>query len=452
MSRVFIVSSAQNNTKIHKRLWNNLNAYASFRDAEILISRFAYRHTPSAVSRAKSGTPQNEDWWDQRIGPYVLDERKKLASGLDYCGELQISPTAVRPFSGLNSYTGRASSIIPHVKFSVITVPTHKTSDPKFMYTTGTVTERNYIQAKAGQKASFHHGLGALVVEVDDSGIWWVRQLAADYNGDFYDLNWKIANNKVTDNHRPEALVWGDIHVHWVEPWMKEVCWGSGGILETLKPKIQVYHDLLDFRSQNHHDRGKPWVEFKKMISGSVDVDSEINQARDFLNDTNRRFTKTLVIASNHDEALNRWLQEVDWRQDVLNSEIHLKLNRMALSAARESKYFNPTSEAIGKVRGVEFLKRDESYVICKRHDGGIELAMHGDLGVNGGRGTPMAFSAMGRRVIVGHHHSASWVDGCITVGVTGNLDMGYNRGLSGWSHTNALVYPNGKKSYVYGL
>jgi hypothetical protein len=54
-------------------------------------------------------------------------------------------------------------------------------SDPtKFNWTTGTVTLRNYIQKKAGQKAEFHHCYGALLVEVDSTGAWGVRQLLAD--------------------------------------------------------------------------------------------------------------------------------------------------------------------------------------------------------------------------------------------------------------------------------
>ena len=262
----FIITSAQSNTQVHTQLWENLQAYAQHLGAQVLVSKFTYRHHKQAVSMAKSGpVDEREYWWDRRVLQYVLDERKKLAAGLEYCGELQISPTATRPLSGFDNYTGRASSIIPHPKFAMRSVPTQKANDAKLMYTTGTCTLPNYIQAKAGQKAHFHHGLGALLVEVDAKRNWWVRQLAANAAGSFYDFTTCVKGGKVyADYNPPEALVWGDIHVHWLEPWMRKLCWGEDGILDTLRPKVQVMHDLLDFRSRNHHDRGKPWTEFKR--------------------------------------------------------------------------------------------------------------------------------------------------------------------------------------------
>ena len=368
-------------------------------------------------------------------------------TALSIVESFRLSPTAVRPFSGLDSYTGRASSIIPHVKFAMKTVPTQKVADPKLMYTTGTVTVQNYIQAKAGQKASFHHGLGALVVEVDDNGFGGLGNYPLIIMGSFYDLDLKVANGVITKGHRPEAMVWGDIHVYWLEPWMRDLCWGQEGILKTLNPKVQVMHDLLDFRSRNHHDVGKPWLEYKKLLADDIDVAQELSQVKEFLMYARSSKIKTIVVASNHDEALSRWLQEKDWRQDVRNSEVYLRLNKAAMGAVKKGNSFKVMEEAIGNIPDVEYLGRDDSYIVCKRYDGGVELAMHGDLGANGGRGNPLVFAAIGRKSIIGHHHAASWVDDCVTVGVTGNLDMGYNRGLSGWSHTNSLVYPNGKRT-----
>ena len=82
--------------------------------------------------------------------------------------------------SGLYNYTGDQSAIIPHAKLELESVPTHKEDETKLMYTTGAVTMRNYIQQKAGQKAEWHHAYSALVVEVDDDGDWFVRQINAE--------------------------------------------------------------------------------------------------------------------------------------------------------------------------------------------------------------------------------------------------------------------------------
>ena len=441
----YIVTSAQSNTLVHTATWANILAYAEHTDADILVSPFVYRQHRQAVRYAKKGeADESEYWWDKRVAPYLCDVRRNLAPGLDFCGELQISPTAVSPLSGLDSYTGRASSIIPHARFAVRSVATQKGHGAKLLYTTGTVTRPNYIQAKAGQKAQFSHGLGGLIVEVDEDGTWFVRQLDADASGQFYDLGNRVVGGVVSDRHSPAALVWGDIHVHWLEPWMKELGWGRGGILNTLHPRVQVFHDLLDFRSQNHHDLKKPWVTFRKIEAGTADVRRELDQAREFLKFATRPKVRTVVVASNHDEALDRWLQETDWRKDLSNAAVHLELNAKALQAGGS---FNPAASGIGPVEGVTFLGRDDSVVVCKRYGGGVELALHGDLGAGGSRGSLKQFANTGRRVVVGHSHTAAWVDGCVQVGVAGNLDMGYNKGLSAWTHTNALVYPNGKRA-----
>jgi len=55
----------------------------------------------------------------------------------------------------------------------------------------------------------------------------------------------------------------------------------------------------------------------------------------------------------------------------------------------------------------------------------------------------------MGRKAIVGHTHQAGIHDGIYTAGVSGSLDMDYNRGPSSWSHSHVLTYPNGKRAIV---
>ena len=102
-----------------------------------------------------------------------------------------------------------------------------------------------------------------------------------------------------------------------------------------------------------------------------------------------------------------------------------------------------------GAPRRTRFLKRDEQYIVCESAGGGIELGMHGDIGVNGSRGTLQQFARTGRKCVVGHSHVAGIIEGAYQVGVMGALDMGYNEGQSSWSHTNCIVYPNGKRAMI---
>ncbi len=453
----YLLTSAQNNTNVNLQVWNNLLAIAKAKNARIMVASFTYNKSQALAKHAKRKTAKESDnakteWWAPEVMPYLEDRSIGLAPHLVWCGELQILPTAARPLSGMESYTGRHSAIIPHTKFAVSTVPSPKSSGTKFNYTTGTVTQRNYIQKKAGQKAEFHHGYGALIVEVDSEGTWFVRQLNANNDGVIYDLDMKADASKITFGHRPKAIVWGDIHEHHLDDWMDGLCWGPKGILDTLNPEIQVLHDVLDFRSQNHHDRDDSWKVFAKHCEGGLNIEDEIYSVMKWLLRVSRD-TPACVTRSNHDEAFDRWLKEADFRADPLNAGLFLATNLAAYVhiANQKNTPFNPIEWVMreklqgdrqGRMDNVRFLHMDEELLV-----GGIELGMHGHVGANGGRGSQAAFSKIGRKSITGHLHSPWQHEGAMGVGVTGSLDQGYNKGMSSWSHTNALVYPNGKRT-----
>lgn len=457
--KTYILTAAQNDTAVHDRCWTNLLALADRYGAEIMVSRFTYA-TESRASKGQKLAPRKTsrepaaavETWDARLADYVADTSVQLAPDLVWCGELQILPTAVNPFAGLESYTGKASAIIPHATFAVQSLATHKLDRAKMLFTTGTVTMRNYIEKKAGQKASFHHGYGALLVEVCSDGAWFARQLNADSDGTIYDLDLRVQGGHVTTGHRPEALVWGDIHVRQMETAMCALAWGDGGILDTLRPRRQVFHDVLDFRSQNHHDRKDPWRTFEKHVANGLSVADEITELRGFLHGAARGWCESVIVTANHDEALMRWLREADFREDPANAEFLLEATLATYRAIRAGdKAFYPVRWAVersgGKVRNARWLLRDEPFVVCPDASGGIDLSMHGDIGGNGARGSLPAFAKTGQKSITGHSHSAGLRLGAMSVGVMAALDQGYNKGLSSWSHTNALVYPNGKRS-----
>jgi len=449
----YLLTSAQNNTKLHIQCWENLLAYAEHRKARVIVATYTYNKQSLGSRGAKRKTSKESkvdvEWWAPEIEPYVLDERTLIAPGLVWCGELQILPTSINPIAGLESYTGRQSSIFPHPKFAMQSVPSPATSGTKFLYTTGTVTLSNYIQKKAGQKAEFHHGYGALLVEVDSDGNWFARQLCASSDGSFYDLDIKVEKGAIKHNHRPEALIWGDIHERQLALDMRELCFGTNGILDTLKPRHQVMHDLLDFRSQNHHDREDSWLMFEKFRNSGLSVQKEIRDAEKFLHDATRHWCMTVVVCGNHDEAFIRWLKEADFRADPENALLFLRVTIAVYEAISLGAIPYPIDFVFQNTLAdnVRFLQRDESFVVCPEAGGGVELGMHGDKGANGARGTLRTFAKTGRKCVVGHSHSAGWFEGATQVGVLGALDQGYNEGMSSWSHTNALVYLNGKRA-----
>lgn len=454
-----IFTCAQNNTKLHEPTWRNLQALAKHYKANIWVSTFTYDTGVYGVRNVKRGQSREKDagvWYAPEIVPHIFDESVVVAPGLVWCGEMNIMPTAVRPLSGLESYTGLASGIFPHPKFAMESIATGKHEETKFNYTTGTVTQRNYIAKKAGQKAEFHHGYGGLLVEVNDKGQWWVRQLNADSSGDIYDLMLLASGGAVSDHEGVEAVTWGDIHVGTIAPEVQKVLWGKNGMLDQLMPTYQFMHDVLDFRSRNHHDMKNPHKMFEKFVNGADDVVDELVQVAKFITKQScREWCETMIVDSNHDNALTRWLREADYRRDPKNAMVFLQTQYMVYKAIEsKDKSFHLVEcvvSAVGEPApdNVKFLRPDESYVICKNAGGGIECGMHGDRGPNGSRGALPVFARMGRKSNTGHSHSAGIYDGAYRAGVTGSLDQGYNVGPSSWSHSHIVTYPNGKRAIV---
>lgn len=471
--RRYIVTCAQNNTAVHGGLWRNLMVLRQARDAQILVSRFTYNKDAFGQSEVKPGTknagPEQENlWYAPEIADFVCDRSVQLAPGLVWCGELNILPTAVRPLSGFEAYTGRQSAIIPHPKLAMESIASGKFEATKFNYTTGTVTQRNYIQKKAGQKAEFHHCYGALLAEVDSDGSWFVRQLNADSEGTIYDLDTRVKDGQISHGHRAAGVNWGDTHVGYTDPTVARLGWeAEDSMMAILRPRHQFVNDVLDFHSQNHHERGNPHKRFERHMGGQSSVAAEIVECALFLAKLAMVAPKdclTVVVNSNHDNALERWLREGDYRTDPENALFFLEaqLHKYRTIAAGD-KTAHTLEWAIRRVLGskgsltprgfrhesLRFLREDESFILCPDANGGIESGMHGHLGPNGAKGSAGAFARMGRKANVGHTHTTGIFDGIYTAGTSSVLDMGYNRGPSSWSHSHIITYANGKRAIV---
>jgi hypothetical protein len=454
----YIFTSAQNNTYVHEGVWRSLTALAAYYGAEIHVSRFTYDLSSYGNRNVKPGRDKSstadEIWYDPKLASHGLDESVEVAPGLIFCGEMNILPTAARPLSGFQAYTGRASGIFPHVKFAMEAIPNGKHEETKLNFTTGTVTQRNYIQKTAGLKAEFHHGYGGLLVEVDSDGAWFCRQLNADSEGVIYDLDLKAENGKVTSGHRVEAIVWGDIHVGRVSRETEKALWVDPASMgRVLRPKNQLMEDVLDFRARNHHEMKNFHKMLDKFYRGKDDVMEELRDVADFL--ANRSVLpdcQTVVVRSNHDAALDKWLRDANYKEDLKNAKFFLRAQLAMVEAIeRDDKNFLAVEWALRDLGPVEakFLRRDESFVLCPDAHGGIECGWHGDQGANGGRGSLTTFAKAGTKSITGDSHSPGIMDGAYRVGVTGDLDHGYNEGMSSWSNTHGVVYANGKRTLV---
>jgi hypothetical protein len=447
----YVFTSAQNNTFVHEDFLKSIHQYLKHNDAELIVGTFSYNK-----SGFQNGVKEGE-WYDPAIRPYILNESAEVFKGLIWCGELNILPTAITPLNGLDSYTKADSGIVPHAKVQMVSVPTAKHDPCKMLYTTGAITKANYVAKKAGQRAEFDHVYGAVVAEVDSDGDYFVRQLICDSDtGCFYDLDTLYTPDGIITGQRIEALNPGDIHAEEPDVELFEASFGDGGMLDDLKPKYLFSNDSLNFSTRNHHNIKDIYFRYKKQAEydGKDLVENDIRAVVETFKRMSRPWCQTVAVSSNHDLALLRWLKESDVRYDnIWNAITYHKYQSRVLQAIAEKDnnfdIFEWACKDIDPDLDVKFLREDESFIICEEHGGGVECGQHGHNGANGSRGNPVGFTKLGRRHNTGHTHTAGIRDGVYTAGIKGNLEQGYNRGASSWSHSDIITYPNAKRCII---
>ena len=441
----FVITSAQNNTHVSKPFLESLKQYCKSNSAQLIVSTFTYNKN----GFQKSEKDSDGIWYDPSIRDYINNDAAFITDGLSYCGELNILPTAVNPLSGLDNYTNTASAIIPHAKMELKSVATPKQMDARLLYTTGAVTKRNYIQKKEGQKAEHHHSLGACVVEVDKDGDWFVRHIEYDKRKEgFYDLECWYSPDGVEHVRGVEAINFGDIHAAKITPEVSLSMWGSpNSPMEALKPKYVFLHDVHDQMARNHHNVKDPHFLYEMHVKGTESVQDEVKKSAQVIEQFRRPWCEVVVVESNHDLALMRYLKEQDYRKDPVNAIFFLELQLAAYEHVRDFKPFNVFEHACKlygmDTGGVTFLREDDTFVVA-----GIENAAHGHLGNNGSRGTINAYVTTGVKYNIGHSHSAGRKNGVCQSGVC-VIEQGYNKGNGSHSVSHIVTYENGKRTHI---
>lgn len=469
-ARRWLVTAAQNDTALHRPFWDNLKAFAAHLDAEILVGPFTYQLGVFTDHTAR------DDMFAADLVPHLVHERRDLGP-LVFMADMNCLPTADRPLSGLETHARGRWGLVPHAKLQLISVPAVSHGNAVQVMTTGCCTVENYTPRKAGVKARFHHVIGATLVEADTAGRLFCRQINAADDGSFQDLETIVADGRVTHGHRVEAMVWGDIHRDKLEPAVPLASWGfdlaTGRIdkaraaaretvIDRLMPAYQFFHDLLDFEGRNPHAaKNDPLHRIETHFSGGEDVAAEIARAAAFLRVASRPWCRSVVVESNHDRFLDRWLDRGDYRSDPVNAELFLRLELARVESRKRGRADDIEPESrwstfrhamrcadADLMRDTDFVVEGGSYRICQAA-GGIECGAHGHLGPNGARGTAGNLAKVAVKMTIGHLHAPEIRDGVYVAGVTAGLDHGYNIGPTAWHQAHVVTYPNGKRAIL---
>jgi len=442
----YVITAAQNATPVHKGFLAALLVYCQTNKAELVVIPYRYQNPTSVWSTAA----QENDWWAKEVLPYLLNQRLALNRSMLIMADISTQPTATRPLSGFDTITGAASAIFAHPKIELRTVPTPQHKLPKILTTTGACTKPNYTDSKTGKKAHFHHTYGAAIVEIEGDA-FHLRQINALDDGSFIDLEHEYTAKGAEHAGPVEALIMGDTHQEFVDPAVVKATFGPTGVVAVLKPKYVVWHDVHDFYARNHHHKDAVFINYAKHHAGVHNVCKAMEDTFTFI-DNCKHSGVNVFVPSNHPDALNRWVQETDPRDDPENAVFWAETFVACCLGARMTKTGASTIDpfvywAKKKMQSADkalFLKRDESFRVK-----GIELGYHGDKGPNGARGAIAGFTKIGTKVVIGHSHSPGIMDGVYQVGLNAYYKLEYASGPSSWLQTDCLVYKNGKRTLI---
>ena len=438
----YIITAAQNATPIHKDLWKSLKHCAEHYDAELVVIPGRYKNPTSQWTEHN----EHQEWWDKDVMPHLTHGTINLGSRLVILGDVKVQWAAMNPLTSLETLTGDKSGIVGHARLALKSVATPQHHHAKIMFTTGCVTQPNYTDTKQGSIAKFNHAYGALIVEVADDR-FHVRQLSAMRKGSFCDLDKEFTPEGVQDAPRPLSLTMGDTHWAKIDPDVYHATFKD--MLPSLKPHYLIWHDLLDQYARNHHHKNNYLLEYRKHKLKQDDIRAEVYAALDALEMETPHDSQSIVVSSNHDRALHRWLLEAKIKEDPVNLEFHNELMSEVLKHYRENNYEDVDPfillgrKELANFKNIRFLGGDESFML-----NGVEHCLHGDKGPNGSRGSTRNLSRIGVKVTKGHSHTAEIIDGCYSTGKsTGRLE--YESGPSSHSNTHCLQYHNGKRTLI---
>lgn len=438
----FIITYAQNNTPVHDKFFQNIKSYAQFLDADIHVIAGRYKN-PTSVWTAKQ---EREEYWDKKVLPYLDANRHDIHQYVSILSDIKIHPTAVNPMTGMQGVSGVNSCVFGSPKVQLEMIPVLEGCAPKMMVTTGAITKKNYTDSKAGKKGEFHHTFGFVIVEIKDEQTFFIRQVTADdKSGSFSDLYYRVENGEVFDVNSISAIVLGDLHYGHHD---EDVLDSTIDLMHELTPDHVVLHDVFDGNSISHHEMKDPFIQYGKEMSGKNDLGREIDEMLEGLNRF-KDFKNVVIVRSNHDDFLDRWLKNEDWKKQPTfkNSRLYMKFSDLLLEQYGENPYnVKGVIPSLINDRFPKFitLGRSASYKVK-----GWELGQHGDIGSNGSRGSLLQFRQLNTKVIVGHYHSPGRKDGAIAVGTSTKLRVGYNKGASGWLQSHVIIHTDGRAQHI---
>lgn len=373
----------------------------------------------------------------------------KLNSNL-WISAIKIDPKQLDPLQSLDLIGQREGTmIIASPKQRMRPVANSNMKLPHIIQATGAITKPRYVAktflGRSSERRDYiaksQHVMGGIIVEVVDDKFYHFRQVQFDKDGSFIDLFQRYDEDGVTSVNA-EAIVQGDFHDGETD---KEADKAADDLCKLGKPKYRVFHDFFNGHSISHHDRKKKVHQAIKAGENRLSLATELHDMKLTLAKKCREAgrEKFLMVRSNHDEFLHRYLEEGDFEDQ--NRLLATKLQVAAMEGKDPLKH---AMELLGlKDQGrIIWLERDVDFKVSARK---IEVGAHGDLGANGAKGSSQGMLKAYGDCTYGHCHYPEINQGAWSVGTSSRMDLDYKRGASSWMHSHCIIYPNGSRQLI---
>jgi hypothetical protein len=437
----FVITTAVVGAEVHEGFLQSIETYCEKNKAMLLV-------LPAADPAS------TQDWClDPELGlESIVVGDIALNTNLFLCS-IKLSAKQIDPSTGLDRIGQRSGSFIygspkQRLKFHPVSNIKHPHAEmtpgaitiPKY-FEIGDTLGSPYFSERTAYIANHDHVMGAIIVELEDDKMYHFRQIQADADGGFVDLGDFYKGKKITKMYA-EAISMGDWHAGETDP---DAVRGLRELIGVVRPKKLFVHDGFNGLSINHHERDRQIRRAVLAKQGLLSLEQELRWfARDLDEMVSwKHVEEVIVVKSNHDLFLFRWLDDGEYVKDPYNHEVGVELARAALKGQDPLRYGVEMFGLKAKNK-IRWLNMDEDYFIA-----GIQCGAHGHKGPKGSRGSIKGMEKSYGRSVTGHAHTPEILRGAWQNGTMTFLKLNYNEGPSDWVHASTVIYPNGMRQLI---
>lgn len=430
----FIITTAVMGCTVNTKFLKAIKTYCNKNKAKLLI-----------LTCSDPAKRTHDDTIDKSLSEYLIPYEIYMNDNL-FVSSLKMSAKQIDPARSVSRVGHESGSVIyASPKQRLETSPTAPGKYPLVTMGTGAITNPEYdtdryMSERTAYLADLDHVIGGLVVELGADNKFHFRQIQAEKGGSFIDLNKKYTPEGKVQTVTGGALVLGDWHAGSTDPSAAK-SWGE--VAKLIKPKYLVLHDTFDGASISHHEIKDKIIRAKKAEVNKLNLEEELKLVSSDLSKLSSWANKLIIVSSNHDDWLSRYLKEGRYIEDVQNLRVSLKLSLAMLDG------YNPLSYAVhelykNKSNNIKWLESNSSFKF-----GGHELGCHGDRGSNGSRGSLKSLERSLGSCVIGHSHTPGILRKAKQVGTSTYLELPYNKGPSSWLHTSCIINTNGSYQLI---